>query len=169
VSASGNPTEEELEHVTEDRLEGAGATARERDLRDLWEHTMRCDHEVANALVVIAEHAAGVTTTGPLCPAIATVLVFVARNAGRRAVEREAAFVRPAVDRVVAGAEQVDGREPRCRAGYHLVAASSRLVAVFAELIEVVATGMTSPEGETRARPHSLEVSSSTAVLATTR
>jgi hypothetical protein len=46
------------------------------------EHTKRRDHEVADALVVIAEHAAGVTTTGPLCPAVATVLVFVARNAG---------------------------------------------------------------------------------------
>jgi len=34
--------------------------------------------------VVIAEHAAGVTLTGPLCSAIATVLVFVARNAGKR-------------------------------------------------------------------------------------
>jgi hypothetical protein len=39
-----------------------------------------------DALVVIAEHAAGVTATGPLCPAIATVLVFVARNAGKREV-----------------------------------------------------------------------------------
>jgi hypothetical protein len=86
VSASGDPAEEEREHVTEDRLGGEGATARERDLRDLWEHTMRRDHEVADALVVIAEHAAGVTTTGPLCPAIATVLVFVARNAGKREV-----------------------------------------------------------------------------------
>jgi hypothetical protein len=86
VSAPGNPTEEEREHVTEDQLGGEGAIARERDLRDLWEHTMRRDHEVADALVVIAEHAAGVTTTGPLCPAIATVLVFVARNAGRREV-----------------------------------------------------------------------------------
>lgn len=47
---------------------------------------MRRDHEVADALVVIAEHVAGVTTTGPLCPAIGSVLVFVARNAGRRKV-----------------------------------------------------------------------------------
>ena len=85
MSAPGNPTKEEREHVTEDQLEGEGAISRERDLRDLWEHTMRRDHEVADALVVIAEHAAGMTTTGPLCPAIATVLVFVARNAGRRA------------------------------------------------------------------------------------
>ena len=88
MSAPGNPTEEEREHVTEHQLEGGGATttARERDVRDLWKHTMRRDHEVADALVVIAEHAAGVTTTGPLCPAIATVLVFVARNAGKREV-----------------------------------------------------------------------------------
>jgi hypothetical protein len=34
VSAPGNVTEEE--HVTEDRLGGAGPTARERDRRDLW-------------------------------------------------------------------------------------------------------------------------------------
>ena len=87
MSAPGNPTEEEREHVTEAELGGEGPSARERDLRDLWEHSLRCDHEVADALVVIAEHAAGVTTTGPLCPAIATVLVFVARNAGKREVE----------------------------------------------------------------------------------
>ncbi|HWO17339.1 MAG TPA: hypothetical protein VNO30_01140 [Kofleriaceae bacterium] len=89
MSTPGNPTQEEREHATEDRLGGEGATARERDLRDLRdlrEHTMRRSHEVADALVVIAEHAAGVTTTGPLCPAIATVLVFVARNAGKREV-----------------------------------------------------------------------------------
>jgi hypothetical protein len=86
VSTPGNPLEEEHEHVTEDQLGGESATARERDLRDLREHTMRRDHEVADALVVIAEHAAGVTTTGPLCPAIATVLVFVARNTGKREV-----------------------------------------------------------------------------------
>ncbi len=84
MSAPGNPTEEEHEHVIEARLGGEGATARERDLRDLLEHTMRRDHEVADALVVIAEHAAGMTPAGPLCPAIATVLVFVARNAGKR-------------------------------------------------------------------------------------
>jgi hypothetical protein len=86
VSAPGNLTEKEREHVTEDQLGGEDATAHERDLRELWEHTKRRDHEVADALVVIAEHAAGVTATGPLCPAIATVLLFVARNAGRRAV-----------------------------------------------------------------------------------
>ena len=86
MSAPCNPAGEEREHVTEDQLGGGGATARERDLRDLWEHTLRRDHEVADALVVIAEHAAGVTTTGPLCPAIATVLVFVARNVGKREV-----------------------------------------------------------------------------------
>jgi hypothetical protein len=63
-----------------------GAAARERDLRELWEHARQRDHEVADALVVIAEHAAGETTTGPLCPAIATVLVFVARHAGKREV-----------------------------------------------------------------------------------
>lgn len=83
MSAPDNPTEEEREHVTEDQLGDVGATARERDLRDLWEHTMRRDHEVADAIVVIAEHAAGMTATGPLCPAIAAVLVFVARNAGK--------------------------------------------------------------------------------------
>jgi len=86
VSAPGHPTEDEREHVGEDQLGGEGDATRERDLRDLWEHTMRRDHEVADALVVIAEHAAGATTTGPLCPAIATVLVFVARNAGKREV-----------------------------------------------------------------------------------
>ena len=86
MSSPGTPTEDEREHVTEDQLGGEGTTARERDLGDLWEHTLRRDHEVADALVVIAEHAAGVTTTGPLCPAIATVLVFVARNAGKREV-----------------------------------------------------------------------------------
>ena len=42
MSAEGNPTEEEREHVTEDQLGGEGATAHERDLRDLWEHAMRC-------------------------------------------------------------------------------------------------------------------------------
>jgi hypothetical protein len=84
VSAPGNPTEGKRKHVTEDQLGGEEGTARERDLRDLWEHTTHRSHEVADALVVIAEHAAGVTTTGPLCPAIATVLVFVARNAGKR-------------------------------------------------------------------------------------
>ena len=110
---SDNPTDEEREHVTEDQLgeprplhstapaapirlralQGAkapeveGAATRERDLKELWEHTERRDQEVADALVVIAEHAAGVTTTGPLCPAIAAVLVFVARNAGKREVE----------------------------------------------------------------------------------
>ena len=113
MSDPDNPTDEEREHVTEDQLgelrplhstahaapirlqalqgakalEGEGATARERDLREVWEHTERRDQEVADALVVIAEHAAGVTTTGPLCPAIAAVLVFVARNAGKREVE----------------------------------------------------------------------------------
>jgi len=86
VSAPGNPPEEESEHVTEGQLGGEGATSHEGDLRDLWEHTLRRDHKVADALVVIAEHAAGVTPTGPLCSAIATVLVFVARNAGRREV-----------------------------------------------------------------------------------
>ena len=86
MSAPCSPAEEEREHAAEDQLAGEGATAGERDLRDLLEHTMRRAHEVADALVVIAEHAAGVTTTGPLCPAIATVLVFVARNAGKREV-----------------------------------------------------------------------------------
>ena len=86
MSAPRNRTEERRGHTTEDQLGGEGATARERDLKDLWEHTMRRNHEVADALVVIAEHAAGVTTTGPLCSAIATVLVFVARNAGKREV-----------------------------------------------------------------------------------
>jgi hypothetical protein len=70
------------DHVTEDQLGAEGATARECDLRDLWEHTKRRDHEVADALVVIAEHAAGVTTTGPLCPAVATVRVFVVAQRG---------------------------------------------------------------------------------------
>jgi len=86
VSAPGNPAEEECEHITEDRIGGERATVHGRDLRDLWESTMCRDREVADALVVIAEHAAGVTTTAPLCPAIATVLVFVARNAGKREV-----------------------------------------------------------------------------------
>jgi hypothetical protein len=86
MSAPGNPTEEQREHITGDQLGGECAAAHERDLRDLWEHTLRRDHEVADALVVIAEHAVGVTATGSLCPAIATVLVFVARNAGKREV-----------------------------------------------------------------------------------
>jgi hypothetical protein len=84
VSDPGNPTEQEGKHSNEGRLGDEGASDRERDLRDLWEHTLRRDHEIADALVVIAEHAAGVTTTGPPCPAIAAVLVFVARNAGKR-------------------------------------------------------------------------------------
>ena len=86
MSAPGNLTKEEREPVTENQSRGEGGIACERDLKDLWEHTKRRGHEVADALVVIAEHAAGVTTTGPLCPAIATVLVFVARNAGKREV-----------------------------------------------------------------------------------
>lgn len=84
MSAPSPPTEAKREHATEDRLGGVVLTARERDLKDLWEHSMRNSREVADALVVIAEHAAGLTTTGPLWPAFAAVLVFVARNAGKR-------------------------------------------------------------------------------------
>ena len=84
MSAPSDPTVAEREHVTANHLGGKVLTARERDLRDLWEHNMRNASEVADALVVIAEHAAGRTTTGPLCPAIAAVLVFVARNVGKR-------------------------------------------------------------------------------------
>jgi hypothetical protein len=66
---------EERAHVTEDSF-GAGSPPPANVISG------SCDHEVAVALVVIVEHVAGVTTTGSLCPAMATVLVFVARNAG---------------------------------------------------------------------------------------
>ena len=65
---------EERAHVTEDSF-GAGAPPPANVISGSR------DHEVADALVVIAEHVAGVTTTGS-CPAMATVPVFVARNAG---------------------------------------------------------------------------------------
>ena len=50
MSAPGDPTEVEREHVTANHLGGEVLTARERDLRDLWEHKMRNAREVADAM-----------------------------------------------------------------------------------------------------------------------